>query len=79
MEKMLSWSCETCPLLETALCALERAFDDMSADRNAPVLELNLKDLEYITRHLERIAFDATAWTLWTRQVPSSCSKEHRA
>ena len=77
MEKMLSWSLGTCPLLEMALCALERAFDDMSADRNVPMLEMNLKDRELITRHLERITFDATAWTLWTRQVPSSCSKKH--
>jgi hypothetical protein len=73
MEKMLSWSCEACPLLETALFALERAFDDMSVDHNAPVFQIDLKVRECITRHLERIAFDATAWTLWTRQVPLGC------
>ncbi|KAF8126598.1 hypothetical protein EV363DRAFT_1525718 [Boletus edulis] len=67
MEKTLSWSLEACPLLKMALGALECAFDDMSADRDVPALRLNLKERECITRHLERIAFDATAWTLWTR------------
>jgi hypothetical protein len=71
MEKMVSWALDTCLLLETALHSLERAFDDMSSARTDPALELNLKEREVITRHLEHIAFDVTAWTLWTRQVPA--------
>ena len=68
MEKMVSWALDACPLLETALRSLERTFEDMSSAHTDPsTLELNLKEREVVTRHLEHIVFNAVAWTLWTR------------
>ncbi|KIJ19773.1 hypothetical protein PAXINDRAFT_166004 [Paxillus involutus ATCC 200175] len=53
MDRMLMWSLKACPLVDTALQALRR----ISAGKPASILQLDL------------LAFDATAWTLWTRQA----------
>jgi DNA-binding transcriptional regulator/RsmH inhibitor MraZ len=63
MDRMLVWSLEACPLLDEALQALKRVL----AGEPATVLQLDLAERTLVTRHLEQIAFDATAWTLWTR------------
>ncbi|KAF8833370.1 hypothetical protein BDN67DRAFT_1017634 [Paxillus ammoniavirescens] len=64
MNRMLTWRLETCPLLDTALQALQRI---LVAGEPTSVLKLDLAERTLVTRHLEQIAFNATAWTLWTR------------
>ena len=71
MDSMLAWSLKSSPLVEAALCVLRRAF---SGERvTASDLQMDLKEREFVSRHLEQLAFDATAWTLWTRRVPCTC------
>ncbi|KIK79779.1 hypothetical protein PAXRUDRAFT_833917 [Paxillus rubicundulus Ve08.2h10] len=65
MDRMLMWSLKACPLVDTALQALRR----ISAGEPASILQLDLAERMLVTRHLEQLAFDATAWTLWTRQA----------
>ncbi|KAH0832355.1 hypothetical protein J3R83DRAFT_13378 [Lanmaoa asiatica] len=67
MDSMLAWSLKSCPQIEAALCVLQRAF---SGERvTASDLQMDLKEREFVSRHLEQLAFNATAWTLWTRQL----------
>ncbi|KAF8452794.1 hypothetical protein L210DRAFT_3468878 [Boletus edulis BED1] len=77
MEKMLAWSFEICPSLAEATRALKRAFDDMSSDRTVPALKVDLRERALLTRHLEQLAFDTTAWTLWTRQAYNLTAVNH--
>ncbi|KIK74951.1 hypothetical protein PAXRUDRAFT_835845 [Paxillus rubicundulus Ve08.2h10] len=65
MDRMLMWSLKVCPLVDTALQALRH----ISAGEPASILQLDLAEQMLVTHHLEQLAFDATAWTLWTRQA----------
>lgn len=71
MDSMLAWSLKSSPLVDAALCVLWRAF---SGERVTVLdLQMDLKEREFISQHLEQLAFDATAWTLWTRRVLCTC------
>ena len=65
MEKIMSWLMGECPRLNEALCALRQTLDGVPASDAG--LKMDLADHALITRHLEQIAFDATAWILWAR------------
>ena len=67
MGRMLEWSLRSCPLIERALSLLQQAFS--GEDLAASDLQMDQKEQELISRHLEQLAFNTTAWTLWTRQV----------
>jgi len=68
MDSMLAWSLRSCPLLETALRALQQAFGGERMTISGLQMDLGKRGL--VSRHLEQLSFNATAWTLWTRQVP---------
>ncbi|KAF8442080.1 hypothetical protein L210DRAFT_3644249 [Boletus edulis BED1] len=65
MDRMLSWSMEACPTLDAALNALRHILNGTPPSDAG--LQMDLVERALVTRHLEQIAFDATAWVLWTR------------
>ncbi|KAG9310650.1 hypothetical protein JVU11DRAFT_9229 [Chiua virens] len=72
MEKMLAWAKNVCPDLDAALCALRHILDSgpgvpASEAAAASGLQMDLAKRALITRHLEQLAFNTTAWVLWTR------------
>jgi hypothetical protein len=65
MDNMMAWSMKACPRLDAALHALCKILDGTPASDAG--LQMDLADRTFIMRHLEQIAFDATAWILWAR------------
>lgn len=68
MDSMLMWSLKSCPLLETALHALQQAFGAKCITISD--LQMNLSKQGLVSQYLKQLTFNATTWTLWTRQVP---------
>ena len=64
---MFDWSLQSCPLIKQALSLLQQAFS--SEGLVASDLQMDWKEWELVSWHLEQLAFNTTAWTLWMRQM----------
>ncbi|KAF9245361.1 hypothetical protein BU15DRAFT_41214 [Melanogaster broomeanus] len=65
VERMLLWSKNECPSIQIILEGLRQISQGDSASFAG--LKMDLEERKLVTHHLEQIAFDTTAWTLWTR------------
>jgi hypothetical protein len=66
MDRLLRWHQASCPL-EIVLQAIQLVMSGTLPSH----IQLTLDMRTLLTRHLEQVAFDAGAWTLWTRYCPT--------